>query len=265
MNELCSMQGLQFLKLEYLTDWPIPAIITPVILDRIGSMTRRLLELSHLNELLRITWAQLRVRQQFSQRVMAKDGIRGKSFRLLDREINGCFRILQTTVQGLLNYVSDRVHSSSQRLRNRMVRSAYHGLDEAVSAIEEYAHCLQTASFMPTSGDEQELVGKYIAYEEDEDSDLQRRIVDHAILFKVRFSRLLITCRESLKSFLDFCNCYSTADIGEEKVVQFLAVIVESSNRLQYTKRQLADEDYTKLLISEERMNADILAMCLLS
>ena len=265
MNELCSMQGLQFLKLEYLTDWPIPAIITPVILDRIGSMTRRLLELSHLNELLRITWAQLRVRQQFSQRVMAKDGNRGKSFRLLDREINGCFRILQTTVQGLLNYVSDRVHSSSQRLRNRMVRSAYHGLDEAVSAIEEYAHCLQTASFMPTSGDEQELVGKYIAYEEDEDSDLQRRIVDHAILFKVRFSRLLITCRESLKSFLDFCNCYSTADIGEEKVVQFLAVIVESSNRLQYTKRQLADEDYTKLLIPEERMNADILAMYLLS
>lgn len=265
MNELCSMHGLQFLKLEYLTDWPIPAIITPATLDRIGSMTRRLLELSQLNELLRITWAQLRVRQQFSQRLMAKDGQRGKSFRLLDREINGCFRILQSTVQALLNYMSDRVHSSTQRFRDRMVRSAHYGLDEAVSAIEEYAHCLQVASFIPISGEEDELIQKYITYEEDEDSDVQQGIIDTVVLFKIRLTRLLNICRGLLKSFLDFCNRYSSADVGEERVVQFLSIIVDSSNRLQYMKRQLSNENFTKFLAPEERMNGDIMAMYLLS
>lgn len=265
MNELCSMHGLQFLKLEYLTDWPIPAIITQATLDRIGSMTRRLLELSQLNELLRITWAQLRVRQQFSQRLMARNGQRGKSFRLLDREINSCFRILQSTVQALLNYMSDRVHSSSQRLRDRMVRSAHCGLDEAVSAIEEYAHCLQIASFVPFSEIEEELIQKYIAYEEDEESDVQHGLIDTVVVFKVRLTRLLDICRGLLKSFLDFCNRYSSADVGEEKVVQFLAAIVESSNRLQYMKRQLSDETHTKFLPAEERMNGDIMAMYLLS
>jgi hypothetical protein len=49
-----------------------------------------------------------------------------------------------------------------------MVRSAHCGLDEAVSAIEEYAHCLQIASFVPFSGKEEELIQKYIVSDSNE-------------------------------------------------------------------------------------------------
>ena len=272
-DELCSAKGLELLKLQYLAEWPIPAIITSTTLDAIGSMTRRLLELSQLSALLRMTWAHLRVRQQYSQQTIAADRERNGRFRLLDREINSCFRILQNTVQALFNYVSDRIHFSGKQLRERMIRSTSNGLDEAVVGIQQYARSLKIASFHAHTLQEEEKLMQYAETEAEAEEDdyevgygLEFGSIkkDPLLDFKFCLSKLLNACRLSLKAFLGFCYNYSSADINEEKVTQFLSVVGGLSIRLQELKERLSNPRLIKSLPTEERINADVLNMYLI-
>jgi hypothetical protein len=74
---LFSSQGLTNLTLLYQAPWPVPAIITPQVLGRIGLITRRFLQLGQVVALFRVIWGEMRLFRVQQSRPTARTMKRG--------------------------------------------------------------------------------------------------------------------------------------------------------------------------------------------
>jgi hypothetical protein len=74
---LFSSQGLTSLTLLYQAPWPVPAIITPQVLGKIGLITRRFLQLGQVVALFRVVWAEMRLFRVQQSRPTARTMKRG--------------------------------------------------------------------------------------------------------------------------------------------------------------------------------------------
>jgi hypothetical protein len=171
------------------------------------------------------------------------------SKRVLDREIMNCFRLIQTTVQAVFNYLSDRIHVLSRQLRERIRLSASMGLDECVSAIQQYTVSVGEAALQ--WNDNERLVDD----------------VDNLKPFdslKWHMARLLHSCRKALQSFLMYCRSHSTEeDSSDEEIEKFLTMVGRSSRIIEELRRDVVDLCCSKSILTSDRKNADVLAMYL--
>jgi hypothetical protein len=74
---LFSSQGLTNLTLLYQAPWPVPAIITPQVLGKIGLITRRFLQLGQVVALFRVVWGEMRLFRVQQSRPTARTMKRG--------------------------------------------------------------------------------------------------------------------------------------------------------------------------------------------
>jgi hypothetical protein len=74
---LFSSQGLTNLTLLYQAPWPVPAIITPQVLGKIGLITRRFLQLGQVVALFRVVWGEMRLFRVQHSRPTARTMKRG--------------------------------------------------------------------------------------------------------------------------------------------------------------------------------------------
>jgi hypothetical protein len=74
---LFSSQGLTSLTLLYQAPWPVPAIITPQVLGKIGLITRRFLQLGQVVALFRVIWGEMRLFRVQQSRPTARTMKRG--------------------------------------------------------------------------------------------------------------------------------------------------------------------------------------------
>lgn len=172
---LFSAEGLDRLYACYDAPWPVPTIISRLVLNKFTPITQRFLELGHLVALFRVVWGE----QRYS-RVLLSGATRVKKLartsksaattgekvpalvdelvleqrrrkRLVgrqrtDRQVSDAMRLVQQTVQSLFDYLSERVYVHQAQFKQAMRRVSSSGLDGVVYALNTYADALDSSA-----------------------------------------------------------------------------------------------------------------------
>ena len=207
-NKVFSIDGLSALQIEYNSPWPIPAIITPIVLDNISKMTRRLLELSQLNALFRLLWCEMKNnRMRYTQTMEGKVDVNKLLVGVLDRELSCLFRSTQSIVQSIFNYFSDRIHFYRSLMRNNLINKFEKGIDWVVMSLREYSQSLGISSFQLTISEEVKYQFLITDCKQMYLSDIDS--LEPTIQLKIKFNRLLECSRISLNCLNTIINTYN--------------------------------------------------------
>ena len=140
---LFSASALSSLAVEYNAPWPVPAIVTPQVLEKFSCITRRFLELGQLVALFRVVWGELRTKRVMTSRKKPAGRARPPQ---VDRQVSDSMRLVQQTVQHMFDYLSERVYVHQARFKQAMHRASTHGLDAVVNALNGYSKGLCDAA-----------------------------------------------------------------------------------------------------------------------
>lgn len=138
-----SATTLSSLSIQYAAPWPVPAIISRKVLEKLTTITRRFLELGQLVALFRVVWGELRLKRVMTSRNQPAGRARPQK---IDRHISDSMRLVQQTVQYLFDYLSERVYVYQARFKQSMHRASTYGLDAVVHALNAYSNSLCDAA-----------------------------------------------------------------------------------------------------------------------
>jgi hypothetical protein len=231
-SKLFSIEGLSALQIEYDSPWPLPAIITPFVLDNLSKMTRRLLELGQLTNIFRLLWSEMKNnRIRFNQSTKLGITVNKLVVGVLDRELFNLLRAIQNIVQSILNYLSERIYFYRSQLRESLMNCHERGIDYVVMALSKYCNNISNSSLqlsMPEYSKYQHFVTSSNGI------DLSELGSSNAsLILKLRLNRLLESCRQSLIYLNTIIHTYHL------EPQRNIDLVCEISQKLQKEKENL--------------------------
>jgi aspartate carbamoyltransferase regulatory subunit len=140
-ESLFSNNGLNDIEINYNSPWPLNVVFTKSILDSISITTRRLLELSHLSNLIRLLWKDLRTFR------IAKNNLNIKYIGI-ERELFSSFRLIKQTNQSIFDFTSDRIRINQIHFTNNIINFSMDGFGGILSLFENYSNKLSSSLFI---------------------------------------------------------------------------------------------------------------------